>query len=133
MCQFFMKHKGRKCGNKKEPYCHLHSHIVSTDTINESKPIDIVVSKNINLECPICYEEYTFDKVIHTSCKHPICKNCLIKSGSTICCICRKNIESDIDKDTIELISFIKSKDSKIDKLDSEINTLRTIFTLLGF
>lgn len=135
----FIKSKGRQCKNKKEPYCHLHvidelhdnsiSHKDSSDTNSKI----IIENKLTNhIECPICYENYTADKIIHTSCKHPVCKNCLIKSGSTICCICRNNIISDIDKDTLDLISFIKSKDIHIEKLDKEINSLRTIFRMLG-
>lgn len=148
MCQYFIKGKGRQCRNKKEPYCHLHT-ITNIDDNVKSKEcipsIDKTISNknkieniqtNDDIECPICYESCSFDKIIYTSCKHHICRSCLIKSGSTKCCMCRKDIESDImkkDKDTLDLILFIKSKDEKIEKLDNEINTLRSIFTILGF
>lgn len=48
-----------------------------------------------NLECPICYEDITFDNIIFTNCNHSFHYTCLSKwfiNDNITCPMCRKDI-----------------------------------------
>lgn len=77
------------------------------------------------MECPICLN---IKPIITTICKHKICHSCIIKSGKPICPICRSNIEKSLSEDTIDIINFISEKDKQINKLEEEINILRSVY-----
>ena len=51
---------------------------------------DMIKELKKNVECPICYEELTADKIKFSGCGHKYCETCLSKINE--CAICRRKI-----------------------------------------
>ena len=96
--KLYLKHK-KTCNIKKNHFIFGIINIESTltETIISFEHIfnikDIMISNNNNNECCVCYEK----SENKTLCKHPICKDCIIKSLKKdkyfTCPMCRKDYE----------------------------------------
>lgn len=119
MCQRILKNRNQ-CKNKGEPYCYLHS----KNSIDDTTSKESIVIKDDNTECVICYDQRS-NYFTHSVCKQSICKDCIIKSGSTKCAFCRGDIDKELDSDTLSIMEYIRIKDNKVKELSNELSLMR--------
>lgn len=74
------------------------------------------------MECCVCSEK---KMTVFTKCKHPICHNCLVKSGNLKCPLCRDEMKN-VSDDLKDLTDFVKMQRDKIVSLENEIELLRS-------
>lgn len=117
-CNFALPRQKRTCKHKavKDGLCSLHYNKQRTTT----------------QECFICLEMRPLTLL---SCQHALCTNCIIRSASCLCPLCRKNIYPELHKDQVELVEYIQNKDKQISELNNTANTYMNwyseIYTIL--
>jgi len=108
MCKHILKNN-TQCKNKQEPYCGFHK-------------------KHYEEKCNVCEEN---NKLYPTNCcSFKICKECVIKSARATCCQCQKKLK--MDKETKNIIKYIKMKDDIITDLQNQIRSLETAQNIQG-
>jgi len=108
---------------------HYVSQTISDTTVfcNDKKQIG-------EFECPICYETFSCNKQVQTSCNHSYCETCLVnmmKSAQTAlktvdCAMCRGKCSSleTYDDDTFETISDTLNYIENLEFLEMENNVV---------
>jgi hypothetical protein len=108
---------------------HYVSQTISDTTVfcNDKKQIG-------EFECPICYETFSCNKQVQTSCNHSYCETCMVnmmKSAQTAlktvdCAMCRGKCSSleTYDDDTFETISDTLNYIENLEFLEMENNVI---------
>jgi len=108
---------------------HYVSQTISDTTVfcNDKKQIG-------EFECPICYETFSCNKQVQTSCNHSYCETCMVnmmKSAQTAlktvdCAMCRGKCSSleTYDDDTFETISDTLNYIENLEFLEMENNVV---------
>ena len=62
---------------------------------NEHSDSNSLTSNNINIECPVCKDEYKQNEAVRLKCSHKVCRDCLLRifeTGRVNCPMCRTPI-----------------------------------------
>lgn len=81
--------------------------------------------ENNDIDCPICYTSIQNNNRCITSCNHIFHTGCLIRSGSSVCPMCRNNLIQEIPPPGLyavdKYLEQLRRNDILVDELSSDV------------